>query len=107
MKFIYAGYYKSMPVDKHAVLFESFHGKEISDTPLAMAKAFLDKPEHKDYKLYFSTNNMNAAKSKLEKLGLDIEPVHIHSNKYAELLATAGYLINNSSFPSYLSLIHI
>lgn len=101
MKYIYAKYFNSAPVDKQIILFESFHGKEISDSPLAMAKALLSKPEAKDYKLYFSTNNIEKAKGTIEKLGLNIEPVHIHSNKYAELLASAGFLINNSSFPSY------
>ena len=102
MRFRYAKYYTGLPVDKNAILFESFHGKEISDTPLAMLRALLEMPCAEDYRLYFSTNDMDRDKVTVAKLGLPVELVHIHSDEYAKLLATAGYLINNSSFPSYI-----
>lgn len=113
MRFTYAKHYTGAPVDKSVILFESFHGKEISDSPLAMARAFLDMPcdtlladglKASDMKLYFSTNDIDRDRAKLEDLGLEerIGLVHIHSDEYAKLLATAGLLINNSSFPSYL-----
>lgn len=113
MRFTYAKYYTGAPVDKSVILFESFHGKEISDSPLAMARAFLDMPadtlldnglKASDMKLYFSTNDLDRDKAKIEDLGLEeyISLVHIHSDEYARLLATAGLLINNSSFPSYI-----
>lgn len=103
LRFKYAKYYKSTQVDKHLILFESFHGKEISDTPLAMMRALLEMPCAKDYKLYFSSNNIERDKETVEKLGLDAELVHIHSDDYVRLLASAGFLINNSSFPSYFT----
>lgn len=102
MKNIYASYFTTQPVDKKCVLFESFHGKEISDSPLAMARAFLADPAYSDYKVYFSTTDTARDQVIIDALGLKAELVHIHSDKYAELLATAGFLINNSSFPSYL-----
>ena len=128
MRFKYAKYLKSMPVDKSVILFESFHGKEISDSPFAMARALLDMQKEaaagekassassdrtapdqlrlaeRGYKLYFSTNDMERDEEALKKLGLekDISLVHIHSDEYAKLLATAGLMINNSSFPSYI-----
>ena len=101
MRFIYAGYYTSLPVDRHVILFESFHGKEISDSPLAMARALFDMPQAGDYKVYFSTANAEKDQKTVDALGLDITLVHIHSDEYAKLLATAGFLVNNSSFPSY------
>lgn len=102
MRFIYAGYLKR-PIDRNVILFESFHGKEISDSPLAMAKALLGMSEAGGFKLYFSTNNIARDAEALKKMGFDadISLVHIHSNDYARLLATAGILVNNSSFPSY------
>ncbi len=101
MRYIYTGYLNKKAVDPKTVLFESFHGKEISDSPLAMARDFLGRPEAAGYKVYFSSNDVERDKAKAAAIGLDAQIVHIHSNKYAELLATAGYLINNSSFPSY------
>lgn len=102
MRHVYAKYLAA-PVDGSAILFESFHGKEISDTPLAMARALLEMPGAGDYRLYFSTTDMDRDEEALKKLGLDqkIGLAHIHSEEYARLLATAGILINNSSFPSY------
>lgn len=101
LKYSFANYYTKDSLDRSLVLFESFHGKEISDTPLAMAKAFLEMPESKGCRLYFSSNDTARDRKFIDSLGLDIEVVHIHSNEYTRLLATAGYLINNSSFPSY------
>ena len=53
MRFIYTSFYNSKPVDKNTILFESFHGKEVSDSPLAMARALFDMPDHGKYKVYF------------------------------------------------------
>ena len=113
MRFMYAKYYTGAPVDRRIILFESFHGKEISDTPLAMARALLDMPADtmtadglkvSDYKLYFSSNDLERDRALIESLGYGgrIELAHIHSEEYAKLLATAGLLVNNSSFPSYI-----
>ena len=101
MRFTYADFYTTKPVDRNVILFESFHGKEVSDSPLAMARALAGMPEGKDFRVYFSTTDPERDRKTIEALGLDIELVHIHSDEYARLLATAGYLINNSSFPSY------
>ena len=104
MRFVYAKYYTGEPVDEKTILFESFHGKEISDSPLAMARALLDMPCAGEYRLWFSTNDLDRDKDVLKRLGLNdsIGLVHIHSEEYAKLLATAGFMINNSSFPSYV-----
>ena len=104
MRFVYAKYYTGEPVDEKTILFESFHGKEISDSPLAMARALLDMPCAGEYRLWFSTNDLDRDKDVLKRLGLNdsIGLVHIHSEEYAKLLATAGLMINNSSFPSYI-----
>lgn len=82
MRFVYAGYLKE-PVDKSVILFESFHGKEISDTPLAMARALLTMPQSENFRLYFSTNNMERDAKVLKKMGLDadLSLVHIHSKE--------------------------
>lgn len=113
LRFMYAKHRAGEPVDEKVILFESFHGKEISDTPLAMARALLAMPADtqlpnglkvSDLKLYFSTNDLGRDKKAIEDLGYEecINLVHIHSDEYTKLLATAGLLINNSSFPSYI-----
>ena len=41
MKFIYAWYYKHGKINEKQALFESFHGKDVSDSSLAI-KRFQD-----------------------------------------------------------------
>lgn len=100
MKYIYGGFLKK-PVVKNSILFESFHGKEISDSPLAMARALLSSSDREKYELYFSTDNMSRDQKFVQQIGLKVKLVDIHSREYAKALATCEYLVNNSSFPSY------
>lgn len=100
MKNIYGGFLKN-PIEKKSILFESFHGKEISDSPLAMARQLLSSTEAGDYRIFFSTNNLERDRSIVEEQGLNLTLVDIHSQQYAKALACCEYLINNSSFPSY------
>ena len=51
--------WKHEPVKKDVVLFESFHGKDISDSPLAMMQELLKEGK---YKIYFTTNNYEVHK---------------------------------------------
>ena len=41
MKFIYAWYYKHGKINEKQALFESFHGKDVSDSSLAILQEFL------------------------------------------------------------------
>ena len=45
MKFIYAWYYKHGKITEKQALFESFHGKDVSDSSLAILQEFLKMPE--------------------------------------------------------------
>ena len=114
MKFIYAWYYKHGKINEKQALFESFHGKDVSDSSLAILQEFLKMPESKDFKIYFATNDKKRDQKFIDSIGLKVELVDIADFKYVKVLATSKYLINNSSFPAYfirrdeqLSLIHI
>ena len=78
MKFIYGRYLKK-PIVKNTVLFESFHGKEISDSPLAMARDLLSGSEAGNFIVYFSTDNINRDRERIQKIGLKVKLVDIHS----------------------------
>ena len=102
LKFIYAWYYKNSKVNEKQILFESFHGKDISDSSFAILKEFLKRPDSDDYKIYFATTQKEAHSNKLRKMGLSkIKLVDITTYEYVRVLATSKYLINNSSFPVY------
>lgn len=88
-------------IDKKMVLFESFHGKKISDSPLAMLQELLK--ENKKYKIYYTVNKANYKEQKrfIKSNHMDIHLVKLKSFKYQKIIAKAGYLINNVSFPPY------
>ena len=101
MKFIYAWYYKHGKINEKQALFESFHGKDVSDSSLAILQEFLKMPESKDFKIYFATNDKKRDQKFIDSIGLKVELVDIADFKYVKVLATSKYLINNSSFPAY------
>lgn len=101
MKYLYAGFCKRLPVKKNLVLFESFHGRDISDSPLYIARALIEITDINEYEMYFATADMKKHKQQIAELELDVKLVDIHSKEYAQVLATSEYLVNNSSFPSY------
>ena len=41
-KYLYAYYSKNHAIDENAVLFESFHGKTVSDSPFYMMKDIVE-----------------------------------------------------------------
>lgn len=100
-KYCYVLFRKYFSVKKNVVLFESFHGKDISDSPLAMMNELLK--EKKKYKIYVSCNDQKYDENKqfIESNHMNVKLVKMRSAKYQKILATAGYLVNNVSFPAY------
>ena len=78
---------------KPAVLFESFQGKGICDSPLDIYLAL--KTQRPDLKFYW-TIRKNRTKAPKGSLGLK------HGSRdWLRALATSKYLVNNDNFPSY------
>lgn len=101
MKFVYAWYYKHAKLKEKQVLFESFHGKDVSDSSLAILKEFLKMEESKQFDIYFATNDKKRDQKFIDSIGLKVKLVDITQFRYVKVLATSKYLINNSSFPAY------
>ena len=101
LKFMYAWYYKHLHIREKQVLFESFHGKDLSDSPFYILTEFLKMEGADQYNIYFATNNYAEHKKTVESMGLPVKLVDISTFKYTKILATSKYLINNSSFPAY------
>ena len=103
LKFVYGWYYKHCKVEENVILFESFHGSTVSDSPLYILKELLKTEDASKYKIYYSTNpnDYKVHKKFLEANNINAELVDVQSYKYVKVLATAKYLINNSSFPAY------
>ncbi len=101
MKFVYAWHYKHSAIRENQVLFESFHGKDVSDSPLYILLEFLKMPEADKFTIYFATNDCQRHQQFIQSIGLDVKLVDIESYEYTKVLATSKYLINNSSFPAF------
>lgn len=98
LKYQYVDYFEKEKVVKNRVLVESFHGKNISDSPYYIMKEMLAE---KKYKIYCTTddNNYKANYDFIKANNLNVKLVRLKSKKYYKILATAEYLINNVSFP--------
>ena len=100
MKFLFAKYMEQ-PVNEKAILFESFHGKNISDSPLHMLQELMRQGKADEFEIYFATNDVEAHQELVNSLGLPVTLVDILSEDYTRALATSKYLVNNSSFPAW------
>ena len=103
MKFFYGSYYKHCNIVDNRILFESFHGSTISDSPFYILKELLSREDADKYEIYYSTNpaDYDEHKKFIEANNIPVKLVSITSYEYLKVLATAKYLVNNSSFPVY------
>lgn len=103
LKFVYGWYYKHSRIDEHIILFESFHGSTVSDSPYYILKELLSREDASKFKIYYSSNKADHKTHKkfLEANHIPAKLVDVQSFEYMKILATAKYLINNSSFPIY------
>ena len=95
--------FRKKAVVQNRILFESFHGSAISDSPLAMLEELVKSKEADKYEIYFSSNKKSIEDHQklIDSKKLPVKLITIDSFQYNEVLATAHYLINNSSFPTY------
>ncbi|MEC1752695.1 CDP-glycerol glycerophosphotransferase family protein [Bacillus mojavensis] len=100
---LYATFYKKMKVVDKVVLYESRDGKSITDSPFAIFDYLLNKDDFKHYKHIWSVENFSALEPVISKYKdyPNVEFVKRNSPKYLKYLATAKYLINNSTFQSF------
>lgn len=96
----YTEYLDTLSVRSNVVLYESYAGVSVSCNPYAIYQATVDAPEFADWTHVWVLND-------LERIPADCAGrpnvifVARESQLYQRYLATAGWLINNSTFPSY------
>ncbi len=100
-RYKYCEYFDELDVNKRVVLFESQHGLEVNGNIFGMLKYMSGNPDYSDFEIYVSAkpDRRNKINAVLKKHNMtDIKIVLFSSYKYFELLATAGYLINDNTF---------
>lgn len=100
---LYAYYYQRFDVVEKTVLYESRDGKSMTDSPLAIFEYLLHQPHFKDYTHIWSIDDFEILKPILDKYTdyKNIIFVKRNSKDYLKYLATAKYLINNSTFQPF------
>lgn len=100
-RYYYAKVCNKQEIIKKQVLFESFQGTTMSDSPYYM---MLELTKDKDYKLYFSVekNIYEECLKRIKELQLNVSLIKKYSRKYQLVLATSEFLVTNVSFPPYV-----
>lgn len=99
-RIFYTECYENLAIINNMVLYESFHGKSMSCNPYAIFLYLLKQDEFEDYTHVWVVNNINNVKSKFKKLK-NVIVIKKDSDLYFKYLASAKYLISNSTFPEY------
>lgn len=99
-KYYYAHLCKKNNINEKQVLFESFQGTTISDSPFYMMK---ELSKQNEYIIYIATskNKIKEHQVLLKRYDIKANLVSVYSMKYQYALATSKYLVNNVSFPPY------
>lgn len=87
-----------LPVRKDVALFQSFHGRNVSCHPFYLLQELASRGGRA---LFVATNDVEGARKILRERGIAATPALVGSPEYQRLLATAGLLVNNSTFPQY------
>ena len=103
-RFIYTKYIERLPINDNLVLFESFMGNNFYGNPFYIFMELYNNLKYKNLKLVIAINHKK--RNWLEKFLAfhniyDVIIVERHGKNYLRVLATAKYLVNNVSFPTY------
>lgn len=97
--FMYRSWLDTEPVRPYAIMFESNLGLSVDCNPLAIYRHIRDN-ESKEYTLYWSVDKDAVVPHDVWQ-DPNTVVVRKNSSRYVKLLATAGYLVNNSTLPTY------
>jgi len=99
----YTKMYEKLSVNPKDILFESKHGEDIAGNIFALIQELKNEP-YKEYRVFLAMEKdyMEQYRRLLENYGLDhVTMIDIRSKEYAKALASAKYLVTDTSFPPY------
>ncbi|RGE39713.1 glycosyltransferase [Comamonas testosteroni] len=96
----YTEYLETLDVRSKVVLYESYAGISVSCNPYAIYQGTIDDSNFADWTHVWVLNDLSRIPSDCAKRS-NVIFVAKESQLYLRFLATAGWLINNSTFPSY------
>lgn len=104
-RFYFAEYFeKKLPIAENTALFQAFDGKNFGGNPFYILSEMRRHSEWHSIQAYVAVN-AGAVSRTIELVSShgfkDCKVVAINSREYCQILSTAKYLINNSTFPTY------
>ncbi|WP_416393493.1 MULTISPECIES: CDP-glycerol glycerophosphotransferase family protein [unclassified Curtobacterium] len=93
-------FWSTRPIDHDLVLYESFNGNGVLDSPEALFRALLDDPRHRSKRHVWSLSDENDNASVRREFAHHprVRFVAPGSAAYDRALVTAGWLISNATF---------
>ena len=105
-KLSYVKDYEELSIENNVIFLEAQNARNIFGNIFYIAQELNNNDEYKSFKIYLSINkkSLNSARKFLENQGLNnIVLIKEKSKEYYKLLATAKYLITDTSFnPCYI-----
>lgn len=100
----YAQYYKKYKV-KNIVLYEAFAGRGMLCSPYALFLAFMQREDFNKYEHIWAIYDMEDNQYIMEQYKdlPNVKFIQFDSSDYLKALAEAKYIINNATFPAYVT----
>lgn len=100
-KTYYAYCRKRHKVQEKQVLFMSYFGGNITDSPYYMMK---ELAKDNKFEIFVASRQPKSDKTYLHFNNIDnVKIVKVHSKEFVKLLASAKYIVNNSRMPEYVA----
>ncbi|MBG9783667.1 glycosyltransferase [Shouchella lehensis] len=98
----YTDFLNRLDIEENTILYEAYHGKSITGNAYAIFKKISEDAEFNHFKHVWVINDTeNKIMTTLKNTSKNVEFVSVDSKGYLKYLATAKYLINDTSFPYY------
>lgn len=94
----YTNDYKKKVILDNTILYQSFDGERMGDSPFAIFLELISDAEYASYTHIWVLNDIKNCKEEFKNLK-NVKFVKLNSRKYFKFLATSKYLINNYTFP--------
>ncbi|WP_240607331.1 glycosyltransferase [Cryobacterium aureum] len=95
-------YWRSRPINPHAVLYEAFNGSGLLCNPEALFRELQKTPDQAQLRHIWALKNPRAARREFRR-DRTVRFVKTGSRAYYRALATSRYLISNATFPPQFS----
>lgn len=100
----YIRYYERLALDENAILLESEHGKKVDGNIFYLLRYLTSHESYAHFKIYLTSvgRNRRSFTHFLQAHGIErVQLVTLASDEYMRVLASAKYLINDTSFSPY------